>query len=524
MDARIPAAVNGTPDWRGLGPCLHDVVEQNAQWYPDFPALLYEETEISWRGFAERMNRLAAGLAVRGLADGERVAVLADNSLDYVVLQYALSVTGGILVPINTRLAAPEIAYILEDSGAGLLLHDSVHAEKAAASAPGGIETARLDETEAAVGLWAWVEATMAGDGAPPPEAVRDWERPSTILYTGGTTGRPKGAVINHRRNILDGISTGSAFGLRGHERFLCCSPLSHTAAWDYIKSYFFVGGATVVLPHFDAGDAVRLIERHRVNGMWAVPLMLQQMIESPAFGGADLASLELIAYSAYDPSELMSSVLARFRERGADSLRIAHGYGLTEGGPFVSILRPEEAERDPASVGTPVPGVRVALLDANGRAVARGEVGEVCVRSAGVMAGYWNRPEDTAELFRGGWLHTGDLGRINDHGHLQIVDRKKDMIRTAGENVFAKEVESVLLEHDAITDCAVIGRRDDRYEERVVAIVVASNEASDDQLTDFARERLAGFKIPREIIRVDSLPKTSAGKTAKADLRKQYT
>lgn len=503
---------------------LHDVAEQNAFWYPDHPALLYESTEVTWAGFAERMNRLARGLLGAGIGVGDRVAVLANNSLDYVILQYALSVSGGILVPINTRLAIPEVAYILEDSGARLLLHDADHT-KLAEGAGSGTDLAQLDEVEAASGQWGWVDAMLAA--AEPPELELrdgDWLRPHAILYTGGTTGRPKGAVINHRRNIVDGLSTGSAFGLRPHERFLSYSPLSHTAAWDYIKAYFLVGGAAVILPQFDGGEAVRALERHRGNGMWAVPLMLRQMIEAPEFARADLASVNLIAYSAFDPSGLMLTVLKAFRERGASSVRIAHGYGLTEGGPFVTILRPEQAEQDPSSVGTPVPGVRVSLLDESGHPVPRGEIGEVCVRSSGVMAGYWNKPDETAEAFRDGWLHTGDLGRINEYGHLQIVDRKKDMIRTAGENVFAKEVESVLMEHPAVADCAVIGRYDERYDESVVAVVVIEKEASDDELRAFARGQLAGFKVPREFIRVDSIPKTSAGKIAKANLRKQYT
>ncbi|HEY8467002.1 MAG TPA: AMP-binding protein [Solirubrobacterales bacterium] len=507
---------------------LHDIVEQNACWYPEHFALGYRETALTWSDFSARMHRLAAGLLDAGVEEGERIAVLANNALDYVVLQYALSLTGGILVPVNTRLATPEIAYILEDSGARILLYDSENAEaaKAVAAEPGvSVELVDLADRDAPSGLWGWIQRTLADPGTRvPDERAGDWRRPHVILYTGGTTGRPKGAMISHRRNLIDGMSVGSAFGLRPHERFLSYSPLSHTAAWDYIKAYFLVGGGAVVLPKFDAEEALAQIQLHRCNGMWAVPLMLRQIIESPSFASADLSSVKLIAYSAYDPSELMIRVLEAFRDRGAKDVRLGHGYGLTEGGPFVTVLRPEEAEQDPASVGTPVPGLRVALLDADGNEVPRGEVGEVCVRSSGIMEGYWHRPDATADAFRDGWLHTGDLGRINELGHLQIVDRQKDMIRTAGENVFAKEVEMVLMEHPAVLDCAVIGRKDERYDERVTAVIVVSDEVTEDELREFARERMARFKVPKEFIYVDSIPKTSAGKTAKAELRKRYS
>lgn len=524
-DAASRLGHDGTPA-ECVAPRLHDIVEHNAYWSPDRPALLHESTLITWEGFRERMHRLAAGLERGGVADGDRVAVLASNAVDYVVLQYALSLVGAILVPINTRLAAPEIAYILADSEPVLLLHDADHSDLAQAAARAAGTPARieaLDDDAAAPGLWAWIERSLATDGAAPAAAgaTGTWDRAHAILYTGGTTGRPKGAIITHRRNLIDGISVGSAFGLRGYERFLCFAPLSHTAAWDYMKTYFLVGGSAVVLPRFDAGAVVRALERHRCNGLWTVPLMLREMMRCEEFQSADLASVTLIAYSAYDPSELMPQVIEAFRARGADSVRIAHGYGLTEAGPFVTVLRPEEAEGDPGSIGTPVPGMRVALLDPDDRPVARGDVGEVCVRSAAVMAGYWRKPEETAAAFRGGWLRTGDLGRINALGHLEIVDRQKDMIRTAGENVYAKEVESVLMEHPGVTDCAVIGRRDERYDERVVAVIVG--DAAEDELREFARERLAGFKVPREFIRLDALPKTAAGKTAKAELRKRY-
>lgn len=511
---------------------LTDMLEQNADGIPDHPCLLQRSTSLTWSEFRARVSALARGLAAEGVGPGERVAVVARNAIDYVTLQYALMLGGGILVPLGTRLLPRDLAGILADCEPVLLLHDAESAELASSAAASidGVWNGRiaaLDGRENDSGLWAWVDGLVAAHdpSGTAPEIERSWRTPHAILYTGGTTGRPKGAVITHRRNVLDGLSVVSALGIRPHERFLLYSPLSHTAAWDYMKAFFLAGGSVVIMGGFDASEAIEALERHACTGFWAVPLTLRQMIDHPRFAKADLSSVRLIAYSAYDPSSLIPEVVAAFERQGAEGLQLAHGYGLTEGGPFVTILRPEDALDDPNSVGTPVPGVHVALLDHDGAPVERGGIGEVCARTAAVMDRYWNRPEETAKIFRGGWLHTGDVGMINEHGHLMIVDREKDMIRSAGENVYAKEVESALVEHPLITDCAVIGQPDPIYDERVVAVIVTADDAalSEEDVRRFAQARLARFKVPKAVIFVDMLPKTPAGKTEKRVLRERY-
>jgi acyl-CoA synthetase (AMP-forming)/AMP-acid ligase II len=298
--------------------------------------------------------------------------------------------------------------------------------------------------------------------------------------------------------------------------------PLFHTGAWDYFKLFFYRRGAVVLAERFDAEEAVELIERHRCNGMFSVPLTLRQIVETPSFATADMSSMRFIAYGSYDPSNVMVRVLNAFRERGAHEVGITHVYGMTEAGPFISFMPPDRAEQKPGSIGRPLPGVQLRLLDEDMKPVVAGETGEICLRAPCLMSGYLNRPEATAEAFAGGWLHTGDLGRVDEEGDLHLVDRKKDMIRSGGENVFAKEVEQILIVHPAIRDCAVVGLPDADYGERVVAAVMLEKPGATDEreVIAYVRQRIAGFKTPRQIFFVEEFPRTPAGKIQKHLLR----
>jgi acyl-CoA synthetase (AMP-forming)/AMP-acid ligase II len=288
------------------------------------------------------------------------------------------------------------------------------------------------------------------------------------------------------------------------------------------MKLYLLRGGSVVLMDRFDPDEAVRLIETHQCHAMFGVPLVLREMIKCEGFKKADLSSMRLIAYGSFDPSDLIPLVADEFRGQGASEMQVSHVYGMTECGPCVTITPPARGLEAPDCVGVPAPGVTVRFFDDNMRPVPQGEVGEVCVRSQTLMDGYFNNPTATAEALAGGWLHTGDLGRIDDQGRVYIVDRKKDMIRTAGENVYPKEVEQVLVAHPSVRECAVIGLPDDRYDERVVALVVREpgQEFSTVQLLEFLRKHLAGFKCPREFHEVAEIPKTASGKVQKHSLR----
>ncbi|MGU3497146.1 class I adenylate-forming enzyme family protein [Xanthobacteraceae bacterium A53D] len=512
------------PEISGFPYLLSDVVADNARWVPDEPALIFQGRTRTWAEFADEMAGIQQGLAELGVGHGSRVAVLDRNSDDYVLLGYALAGMGAILVPVNMWLRASEVSYILGNCQPLLLMvgeEFSALAREAVeplAEKPRFLLRGARQDGELAFADLAHMPATK------PISRPRGWDDPHLVLYTSGTTGRPKGAIISHRRTVLDALNALPVFGIKRFERFFCYMPLFHTGAWDYLKLYFMQRGAAVIAERFEAESAVAQIAEHRCNGMFGVPLVLRQMVESKAWQTADLSSMRLIAYANYDPSTLILKIVDAFRERGAAQIGIANAYGLTEGGPYICINRPEDALSRPLSIGVPVPGVQVGLLDEQMQQVAQGELGEICVRSPALMSGYLNRPEATEEAFAGGWLHTGDLGRMDADGFVHLVDRKKDMIRSGGENVFAKEVELTLVAHAKVQDCAVFGLPDDDYGERVVAAVVveAGMEATAEELIAFVRAQIAGFKAPRQIVFLAELPKTPAGKIKKHEIKKQ--
>lgn len=506
----------------GLTTLVSDCVEDNARWAPDATAMVFNERTRSWAEFADEVQRLRQGLANQGVIRGSRVALLDRNSDDGVLLHYALAGMGAVLVPINMWLRAHEVAYILATSQPSLLVTSAEFLKLAVDASQKLLDAPRLLVRDAKAGDTLCWQELLEGSARRPISKAQSWNDAHLILHTSGTTGRPKGAIIAHRRTVINTASSLSAFDIRAKERLYCYTPLFHTGAWDYIGMYFLQRGSVVLADRYEPEQAVRDISQHQCNGMWSVPRVLREMVESSAWQTSDVSSMRLIAYSNFDPSSLILRIVDAFRERGAQQITIVNAYGMTEAGCFISLLRPADSMFRPLSIGTPVPGVQLALLDDAMNEVARGAVGEICVRTPAVMSGYLNRPEATAEAFAGGWLHTGDLAKVDEEGFLYLVDRKKEMIRSGGENIFPKEVEQVLAEHPGVRDCAVIGLPDDDYGERVVAVVVVDPVSKPDEaeLIAFVRQRIAGFKTPRQVIFRSELPKTPAGKLKKHELR----
>jgi acyl-CoA synthetase (AMP-forming)/AMP-acid ligase II len=502
---------------------LRDLLESNARWHADAPAVVENGVTETWAMFAARVRKIGANLARLGAGHGSRVGVVDANSADLVAMYWACAWLGAVIVPLNWRLTSSELAYVIERSRPEILVIGELYAETSLAA----LEQAELAAEPLLIasrggevpGALAWSEA-LECEVSPPELAPIDWHDPHVIIFTSGSTGRPKGVVSSHRRTLLDHLHQALTQNVRPGERFLCYLPLFHAAAWAMMGPYLAWGGA-VVLSSADPGALLDTLDREECTGTFAVPIVLRDLVAHPRFDDVRLPRLRRIVYASFDQATFMREIFDRLVERGATELTMAHSYGLTEAGPCVSYLPPELWEQAPSSVGFPPPGITVALLDDNLREVPAGERGEICVRSPTLMDGYLDDPEATAEAFAGGWLHSGDIGEIGPDGLLYIVDRKKDLIRTAAENVAPKEVEAVLGSHPAVRECAIVGIPDDRYEERIVAcVVLVDRSVTAAELDQHVRRDLAGFKCPKSYEFVYEIPKTSVGKIAKQQVR----
>jgi acyl-CoA synthetase (AMP-forming)/AMP-acid ligase II len=459
----------------------------------------------------DRIGRLGGLFRGLGLSPGDRVALLADNELEYVEIQGACLRSGYALVPLNTRLAEPELRFILEDCSPGLLITGRNHAERGRKLAADlGIQhVLELGDPGS------YDEAVAAATADPDADPL-DPELPATILYTSGTTGRPKGAVVDRLGFTARVLINAVELQVRQDDVHLACLPMFHIAA--FLAYAHAVNGATVVmLQEFEPAAALAAMERERVTTTVLVPTTIGMLLDSPAVDAHDLSALRLIIYggSAIEPAPLRRA-LARF---GCD---MHQQYGMTETGGQ-TILRP--ADHDPAdeeklaSAGTEAVGLQVRVVDDQDRPVRRGEVGEIVCRGPSVMRGYWNRPDATADALRGGWMHTGDMGHRDPRGYLHITDRRNDMVITGGENVYPREVEAVLAEHPDVGEVAVLGLPDPRWGQVVTAVLVDTS-VGDEELADWTRARLASYKVPRRWIRLEELPRNVTGKVLKHRLR----
>lgn len=488
-------------------------------------AVICGEEALTWAQVQARVERIAGALGGLGLARGDRVAMLGGNSIAYFEFYFAVLAAGGIAVPVNTRLAPAEIADLLHDSRARILIVEPPFAEVVS-----GIRSTLEDvehflmtgpQAPAGFGCLDVLPPGSAGRG----DSVAQIDDVAMLLYTGGTTGRSKGVMLTHRGIMTNTLQWGAAHQATPEERVLVVAPMFHAiGAFNSVAGAIF-GNTTCILPRFDPILFFQTVERLRPTNTTLVPTMIEMLVTHPDIGRFDLGSLKKIGYGGSPmPLRTLESAL-----KALPGARFYQSYGQTESGPNVTILAPEyhgENRSKLRSAGQAIPLTLIAILDSDGRELGSGEIGEICVRSPSIAPGYWQQPELTAETQRGGWHHTGDAGYLDGEGFLYVVDRIKDMIVTGGENVYAAEVENVLGAHPAVAACAVIGVPHERLVEQVHAVVRIKAEAKADaaELIAFCRERLAGYKCPRSVeFREAAFPLTAAGKILKRELRKEF-
>ena len=453
--------------------------------------------ETTYAELDERSERLAGGFLDAGLSPGDRVATLTGTSTEHVVVFFACAKAGLILMPLNTRLAPPELAYQLADAEPTVLLCSEEYAETAAALHQ---RTAGLEELVAQSNYL----PSRPGD-----------DDGMLLVYTSGTTGKPKGALLTHANCFWTNLSFDRVVGVSGEDTVLQVLPQFHVGGWNVQALLAWWKGATVVLePAFDAARALQLIAEKHVTTMMGVPATYLFMSQDPGFAKADLWTLRRAVVGG---APMPEALLETWHERGVE---IVQGYGLTEAAPNVLCLPPEDAARKRGYAGKPYPHVDVALRDPESGDLLDGATeGELVVRGPNVFAGYWQNEEATAAAFADGWLLTGDVAARDEEGYYRIVGRTKDMVISGGENVYPAEIENVLHEHDAVAEAAVVGVPDERWGEACIAFVVLRAPVTEEELLELCRSRLARYKVPRNVRFVESLPRNALDKVVKSEL-----
>ena len=495
---------------------LHRLLQQR----PDHLAAVDAQQSLDWRGFAGSVARIAGMLRDMGLRPGDRVAMLSRNSVDFFAYVLGSWWAGGVISPVNLRWTAAEMAFSLEDCQCRILLVEDMFADRIVdirALAP-AIEHIVVLGPQTLTGL--------AAGFAPVTDAGRAGDDLAAILYTGGTTGQPKGVMLSHGNLAASMLGSMACAKGRAHERYLHTAPLFHIGALSGLFVALYSDATHYFLPSFDPLAVLEAIARHGIEELFLVPTMLRMAVDHPRFPEFDTGTVRRIRYGA-SPMDggLMDRAIAAFPNAG-----FSQAYGMTELSPVATMLTEDDhgaqgrASGRLRSAGKASITAQVRIVDAAGQETQRGQVGEIVVRGPGVMLGYWNRPDATAQAVREGWMHTGDLGHMDADGYVTVVDRLKDMIITGGENVYSAEVETVLSQHPDVAQVAVIALPDEKWGERVHAVIVPRRGEAPcaDRLTEYCRGGLAGFKVPRSFTFVETLPLSGAGKVLKNQLREE--
>ena len=507
---------------------LHDYLHFHAREHPDAEFAVMGDRSLTYAEAAAEVHRVANALASAGLQPGDRVAMLSQNSIEYATFYYGASECGAVPVPLNYRLAPPEWAYIINDAGAKMLIAAGGYVEAADAIRGELTSVERFAAIEASADGWDDFVAMVQGQPATPLDRTVSEDDDLYQMYTSGTTGHPKGAVLQQQAVCSNIEQVTMMLRYERGERALIVAPMYHAAAGIVAFSAIAQGASLHIQEDFDPVEVVRALDEERIAAALLVPAMIQAcLVFVPDAADRAYKDLRYLVYGASPiAEETLRTAMKTFK------CDFVQGYGMTETTAVITLLSAEDHERAVEgktelflSAGRPVIGMDLRIVDEADEPLHNGEVGEIIVRGPQLMSGYWHLPDESAEALKGGWMHTGDAGKLDDDGYVYIQDRVKDMVVSGGENVYPNVVENVLFQHPAVADVAVIGIPDEQWGETVKAIVVLreGESATDDELMDFCRGKLGGFERPRSVDFAEALPRNASGKVLKKDLREPF-
>jgi len=500
---------------------LGEIITRGMEQYPDKTALYFRERTWTYAQLETQTNQVARGLQQLGVKKGDRVGLLHLNSPYFIISYFAIVKLGAIVVPINVMFKGEEITYLMNDARAAAMIVGTNFAPLIKENIPRltTVKNVVVVDADSPVEDPAFVSFAklLAGDLAVPETEPITEEDMAVFLYTSGTTGHPKGAMLTHRNLITNAAATAEATETTEKDNTLCVLPMFHSFAWTCcVLLQLYTCGTVTIMESFVPQNKLNTIIQQKTTIIAGVPTMYAVLLQVPQVNPADFAHIRL-AYSG--GASLPVEVLNRFAEKYG--VRILEGYGLSECSP-VCTINPYRGARKPGSIGVAIPGVELKIVDDKGAEVFRGEPGELIVKGPNVMKGYYNLPEATAETLRDGWCHTGDIAYMDEEGYIFIVDRKKDLILVGGLNVYPREIEEILYTHPKVAEAAVIGVPDELRGEAVKAVVALKpgETATEREIIKICQEKLANYKLPKFVEFVEALPKTSTGKILKRALK----
>lgn len=507
---------------------LDDIPRKHARLDPKFECLVFEEFRLTWKELNERIDRLANGLLALGLRQGDHLAILAQNSHRFMEYYYACSRSGIVAVPLNWRLSEDEMKYILEHSESTAFMVGAEYIETALRLRPSLKNVKKYISMDAPAEGMTDYETLLKNSPPAPHFASRDENDMFILMYTGGTTGLPKGVMLSNRNVITAAMGCLFGMNITKADCTIAILPLFHIAFWP-VTVVHFMGSKAVISKRFDLAFVLDSIQKEKCTHVNMVPTIAGFLLMFPDLDKYDLSSLRAITYAG---SPMPFEMLMKLREK-FPNVELGQGYGLTEAAPTVAILdqhdhgdiHTELGRKRLRSAGRESLVTEVRIMDDDGREVKPGETGEICVRGANVMLGYWKNPEMTANALKGGWLHTGDMATMDADGYIYIVDRKNDMIISGGENIYPREVEEVIYRHPSVMEAAVVGIPDPVWGESVKAVVALKPgmTATEEEIIKLCKDDLASYKKPKSVDFVESLPKTAIGKIQRRLVKEKF-